>query len=184
MRAQAKKLSLEALKSYDPSRGAALGTHIVNQLRRLYRSNYEASQALRMSEELQSGAALYRQALDELTAKLGREPTLTELQDATGWTKSRISRLQHQMRGETPASMFEFDPGVVELDEADYRIDFVYNDLSPRDKKIFEWTTGYGGAPKMPKVEIAERLGVSPVVISQRASMIAKRIMEGAGLAS
>ncbi len=88
------------------------------------------------------------------------------------------------MRGETPASMFEFDPGVVELDEADYRIDFVYNDLSPRDKKIFEWTTGYGGAPKMPKVEIAERLGVSPVVISQRASMIAKRIMEGAGLAS
>jgi len=182
LKAKAKKLALNAFRSYNPDKGAALSTHLVHQLRRLHRAGYESAQALRLSEELQSGVNQYRQVRGNMELDLGREPTTEELQDTLGWSQSRVKRLERQLRGETAAGSLEFDPVAIEHDETDARISYVYHDLAPRDKLIFEWTTGYGGKEKLSKVKIAERLGVSPVVITQRSAAIAKSLMAGAGL--
>jgi hypothetical protein len=48
----------------------------------------------------------------------------------------------------------------------------------PLDKKIFEWTTGYGGGERLSKTEIAHRLKRSSAAVSQRSNRMASEIEE------
>ena len=60
--------------------------------------------------------------------------------------------------------------------------DYVYFDLDPRDKKIFEWTTGYGGTNIISKGSIAKKLKISPASVSVRINRIITKLAEGDNL--
>jgi DNA-directed RNA polymerase specialized sigma subunit len=55
----------------------------------------------------------------------------------------------------------------------------VYHELTPTDRKIFEWRTGYNGVKKLQAQQIAKKLGVSAGAVSQRTSKIADRLAQG-----
>ena len=57
--------------------------------------------------------------------------------------------------------------------------DYVYYDLDPIDKKIFEWTTGYAGSKIIPKGEVAKKLRITPAAVSLRINKIVKKLEEG-----
>ena len=178
LQAHAKKFAVEAIRGYDPTKGAKLSTHVVNNLLQLHRKNYEAQSALRLSEELQRAMGTYRQVRQQLEDEFGREPTAEELSDSLSWPVPKVERLERQNRGEVTFDDLLFEPADPEQRPSDPRIDYVYHDLSPQDKLLMEWTTGYGGKKTMSKKEIAKKLRVSPAAVSQRSLKIAQRLKE------
>ena len=58
----------------------------------------------------------------------------------------------------------------------DIWLQVIYDDLSPIDKKIFEYALGYNGKSVLSNQQIAAKLGRSPGAISQRKLLIQKMI--------
>jgi len=178
LKMHAKKFIIDALHTYKPEKGK-LTTHIATNLQRLNRINYKTSSTLTISEEIQRGVNTFKQAKEELTIRLGREPTPEELSKELGWSISKILRTENLVRTETPTSALEVSPmGAVADDPI---IDYFYHDLSPKEKIIFQHRIGYRGAPYLGTVELAKKLKTTPADISITAKKIAKKLKEVLG---
>ena len=92
LQGQAKRFAAQAVKSYDPTKGAKLTTHVVNALQQLHRKNYEAQSAFRLSEELQRAMGTYNRAVQNLQGEIGREPTAAEVSQELAWPLSKVQR--------------------------------------------------------------------------------------------
>lgn len=176
-RSHAKLLALKAFESYDPKKGTHIQTHFYNQLQPLRRFAAKRRFPVSIPETVQQDLAGLDTARSELEDKLDREPSLAELADYTGLSTRRLSRLS-QYGFAVPESTREYaeESQTVDTDSSmsDWE-DYIYYDLSPTDKKIYEWRTGYGGAKKLSNNEIAKRLKLSAGAVSQRVSKIADR---------
>lgn len=180
----ARRLAVDAFKTYDPSKGAKLQTHLMTQLQPLRRKAREAENVVNVPERV--SADLYRldQSNQALTDQLGREPSDRELADHTGLSMKRIGHVRTFQGTETAESQLVdpeggvFYPGTEQPDPDRILIEYVHHDLDPVDQKILEWSTGLYGKDQLQKQEIANRLGLSPGAVSQRAAKIAKRLAE------
>lgn len=182
LKGMAKKIAIDAIKTYDPNKGASLGTHISRQMTRLHRKNYASANAIRLPENLQQGVGGFLRAKEHLEGTLGREPTAAEIADEMNWNIRQVTQLEKQVRNETSSGQLQFDPAHITESVFDSKIDFFYNDLSPQDKLLFEHTTGYGGKKLLSKKEIATKLNISAPRVSQLASQLAnklKRVLNG-----
>lgn len=175
LRTYAKKVTIDAIKTFDPTR-SKLSTHIVNNLLRLHRKNYEISGITRLPEDIQRGVNMYRQTKEHLDDKLGREPTVEEISDELKWNKSRVIRTEKLVKKEVLSSGLDYAPARYEM--KDPRLDNLYYDLDPRDKIIFQYKLGYNGYPVLTPAEIAKKLRISEAMVSIRAKNIAGKIQE------
>lgn len=172
---EARRLAMEAFHSYRPTGGAALGTHVMNRLRKLSRLPYTHQNVARMPEYQTLKFHTHNIARSALTERLGREPTVDELSKQLGWPKPYLANFQRSLRQEfiesgTPAPIFDIDSG------NSGTIDFVYNDLSPTQKRIFEHTTGYGGARVLRNPEMMRRLRMSQGQLSYQKRLLVNKI--------
>ena len=171
LRSQARRMTLRALKTYDPSR-SRLKTHLTNHLRGLKRVSRKQSTVLAVPERV----ALDKYNLDlsnqELADELGREPSVSELADKTGLSSRRIAHVRCYMPAVAEGTMQRQDDflGAVRpaVSSSNTWQEIVYEEAAPLDKKIMEWTLGLGGQAVLPNAEIARRLKRSPGAISQR----------------
>jgi hypothetical protein len=172
---EAKTLAVEAINTYDPNRGAKLGTHVTNRLQKLSRINYTYQNVARAPEYQALQFHTYNLADSALKDSLGRDPTSAELSDELGWSTSHLRNFQRGLRkefvesGEVPP-FFDTPSGEHGL------IDFVYNDLSPLQKRIFEHTTGYGGASVLSNPKLMRKLKLSQGQLSYRKKQLVDRI--------
>ena len=173
LKSNGKKIMIDAVKTFDPRKGT-LKNHIASNLRRLHRVNYETSSVFRMSEELQQGVNQFKMARDHLENKLQRDPTNEELSGELKWSPTKVARLDKQLKKETLSSALEMAPSYVQME--DPMIDFLYHDLEPRDKIVFQHRTGYRKAPILSVADVAKRIKVSPASVSNRALKIAKQL--------
>jgi len=155
---QAKRLAAEAVESYDPRRGASLATHVSHRLMKLSRLLYTHQNVARVPEYQTMQFHTFTGAQAELEDKHGRPPTVDEMADRLGWSKARVSRLQRSMRNEfvesgDPLPMFD------DTRNDSYVVAYVYNDMNPEQKKLFEYTTGYGGTKVLSSQQIMQRMG-------------------------
>lgn len=173
LEAKAKNLAVDAFDSYDPDRGAALSTHLTNQLQKLSREVYTHSDAVRIPEHKRLKVNTYLRAQKELMGELGREPTSAELQDHLNWAPSTVSKIEAAMNSELLESedvgggLFERE-SVWAPDNEDAIVDMFYHDLNAQNKLIFEHSTGYGGKPELSNTELANKLGLTPAQLSYR----------------
>lgn len=172
---EAKRLAVEAIRSYNPHRGAALGTHVTNQLKKLSRVSYTHQNVARIPEYQALKFHTYNLAESSLKDHLGREPTYDELADSLGWSTSYLRNFQRGMRREFVESgkvppFFDTSSGESGL------IDFVYNDLSPVQKKIFEHTTGYGGKNVLSNPELLKKLDMTQGQLSYQKKLLVTKI--------
>lgn len=181
LRTRAYILATDAIKTYDPDKGASLKTHVYNNLRRLYRYKADRSQVVHIPENVRLEAVRIHNFVTDFKDKEGREPTVTEITDGTGLSRKKIQKAG-LYRSEQPQSMFIGETGDTliskERDPMSVWIDYVYYDLNPQNKKIYEWTTGYGGNKVLPKQEIAKRLKISPSAVSSRINTIMNKMQE------
>jgi len=164
---EAKRLAAEAIHSYRPGGGAALATHVTNRLKKLSRQLYTHQDVARIPEYQRIKYNTFVSAQAKLEDKFGRPPTTNELTDELGWTRPYLQRFQKSIRREflesgDPPPMFEStsdDSGL---------IDFVYNDMSPQDKLIFQHTTGYGGSSVLNNAQLRKKLKLTQGQLSYR----------------
>jgi len=185
---RARILAAGAVKSYDPKKAgegrgrgkASLGTYVYSHLQRLQRVAADRREAVRVPERSRMDAIMLRSAVNEHKDRHGHEPDMATLGDATGLSRKRIQLAAHAFR-EISATGLETEKGdtLLQVDdkpEDDVWRDYVYFDLDPKSRKIFEWTTGYGGSAMIQKKEMARRLGMSGASVSGRIDTILKRL--------
>lgn len=178
LRTQAKLLSLNAVKSYDPSKGANLNTHVINHLQRLQRISAQRGSLVRIPENAAFRKKALEKTMRDLEIELDREPSLSEIADASGMSIDKIQKLMG-LKGYAAESEVETASGDTlvaspKKTEALYT-KYIYNELDPIDKKIYEWSTGFGGVAKLRRNQMAQKLKISEAAVSMRAAKIANK---------
>jgi len=178
---KAKMMAVDAFHTYDSKKGMALSSYLHQQLQSLHREKARREYTVHVPENILLQRNKLYQAKKDFEDQNDREPTLQELSDTTGIPSAAIERTR-KYRSTIPSSSGQSEEG----DEIFSRVrnpdriwsDYVYFDLDPVDKIIFEMTTGYGGSSIIPKHEIARKLKISPAAVSQRISKIINRLQE------
>lgn len=183
VRSKAKILAAGALRSYDPTKGTKLKTHLHVQLQPLQReagtyTTVHAPERVRL--DLSKLRGLQKQFFDEN----GRDPNEDELADFTGLSKKRIRHIRRFDRNLLPESAFtessDGGAGIPKTQEAAYLWEsYVYDELNDQDKLIYDLKTGKGDQKPATTNEIARKLKISAGAVSQRLARIAARIAEG-----
>lgn len=173
---QARLLTLKAVESYNPESGATLTTHVYNNLHRLQRLAAQRGNLTHISEGAATQRAAIARARRDWEIDHGEEPTVEELATMTGISRKRIDNLA-RYQTITPDSMTTSPEGdnlaAVDTDRAlDLYDSCIYNELDRIDKKIYEWSTGYGGSAILQQNEMARKLGISPAAVNKRARNI------------
>lgn len=172
---RARLLALDALPGYDPKQGVSLNTYVYNRLQGLKRLAADRGNFIHVPER----SALERKQLEAIKQdyilETGAEPSLAMLADKSGMPISKVGRLM-SIYGTTSTSATRGEHG----DSLEARgrnanelyIDSFYTELPEIDKKIYEWSTGYRGSPRLDRATMAKRLGISEAAISQHANKI------------
>lgn len=173
---QARLLALQAAQTFDPHAGANIRTHVYNNLKRLQRISAQRGNLTRIPEQAAFQRNAVMKARKDYEIDHGEEPTVEELATMTGISRKRIDDLA-RYKPITPDSLAvspegdSFAPSRV--DHALNLYDtYIYDGLDRIDKKIYEWSTGYGGAPIISQQEMAKKLNISPAAVSKRARSI------------
>lgn len=179
-RSHARSLAIQAVKTYDPSSGASLNTHVFNHLRPLSRFQRKSLRAVSIPREQSELVGRMLKFERDFQEENMREPTDEEVQDHLGVPLKKV----HTLRSN---AFFEFPEGAVEnaieTDPGESRVArqaaLVRHDLTPKDRLIMDHLMGAAGRKPLMAEEVASRLGLDPSYVRKRSKMIAERILEG-----
>lgn len=189
IRSHARRLALQAVRSYDPIQ-ARLGTHVINNLQGLKRIARKQQQIIHIPERVSLDQAHLHRASADLEDILGRDPSASELADHTGLSLQRIARIRQAKNPMAEGSFLQMtsaDQGggyspSVDSSSDDIVLRAVYDDLDPINQKIVDWTLGRHGEKQLSNQQIAAKLRISPGAISQRRALIQQRLAEMEGM--
>ena len=181
LRSRARRMALDAARSYDPARGG-LKTHLLSRLRRLQRVGAQQAQIIRMPEQVALDRRHLEETEKELDIRLGRAPSDQALANATGLS---LKRIQYIRQGRPPISEGQVLAGQpVESAALPASVipgqdrmmegwnELVYHDLDEINQTIYDYLTGGHGRKPITTSEIARKLGITPSAVSQRAATI------------
>lgn len=183
---KAAKLTLNALKTYDPSKGADPSTFVFHNLKRLNRYANRRTNIIPISEQASAEYRFLQQVKNEFIDTFDREPSDMELADRTGYSLKKVNKLLsgNKVTSETSTINPETNNSTVygtDVGDDDY-FEYVYASVGPIDQKIMEWSAGKHGKPQLSNMEIAKKLKVTPAAVSQRRSKILSMMSEVQGL--
>lgn len=167
----AKKYAIDAIKSYNEK--VQLSTHIVNNMQRLHRLNYQNVQGVKSPEEIQgkfNDYVLARQALED---EFNRTPTDEEISEKIGYD---VNKIKKYIRYEKPVANMLYSSQHTETSPEDEAIDLLYYDSNDIEKTILEHKTGYNGAKILTGKEISKKLKLSPVRVTQISENLGKKL--------
>lgn len=183
-------LAAEAVKRYDPARKVPLKSWIATGLMPIHRVAAKSSEIIRVPEALRRESMHLARSKAALAEKLLREPSPEELADHSGIPLAKQRRIASgplwvKSEGSAQAAM---DSGGDDADASGLAVgakddlaeiqDYVYHDLDDIDKMVFRYRSGYDGAEKLPNMEIAKRLNLSPSTVTYRANRLQKTLEE------
>jgi DNA-directed RNA polymerase specialized sigma subunit len=182
LKTKARLMSVDYIKSYDPKKGMALNSYLIQNLQALNREKANRAYVIHMPENIILTKNKLQGATKEFLSVHGRDPNVDELADLTGISKKHIANsLGYRPALSGSVAQTEKGDSLFEnkKDYGDTWAEYVYFDLAPIDKKIYEWTTGYSGTTTLPKQEIAKKLKMTPAAISFRINKIVAKLEEG-----
>ena len=182
LKSKARQLALQSMKTYDPSR-AKLGTHIVNSMQGLKRINRKQTEIIAVPERLMYDRGNIERMSTELEEELGREPSMQELADSSGFSPKRINRALN-MQNALSESTFtrggagESEGGGIAVNPTRQSnwAEVLYHDMDPVNQKIMEWSLGMYDMPTISNKEIARRLRITPGAVTQRKQRIQQQL--------
>lgn len=190
VQSRARLLAANAVRSFQPGRGADLNTHVYRQLQRLQQEGPRISDPMPQAERSRRDSGKIMAAISAAADDIGREPTDEELSELTGLPRRRITKVRAHMRHRMSES--QYTEGLGNDDDSDNAqeavatertgyddwVDAVYHDLPEVDRIILQYRTGFRGAPKLSSGDIARRLKLSPAAVSQRVTRIQAKLDE------
>lgn len=177
-RARAKKLTLEAVRRYDPAR-AKLRTHLLSHLRGLRRSVERSVSGVYVPEQWRLDSRRVDNETSDARDELGREPSDAEVADRLMIPVDRVRRARG-VPGTLAASQFEGSQAGSGHDQKawDGWVNGIYHDSNPIDQVILEHSYGLFGKPVLPANKIAEMVGLSGGAVSQRKARLQTQLDE------
>lgn len=174
---EAYKLARKAAESYTPG-NVKFSTYLVNSLKKLSRLSTQYGSSIRMPENVQFGINKLNTAEKELESTLGRTPSVAELSDFTGFNLRTVDGLLKNKKTTVSLNNMLTTPTIVDSSNDEW-LSFVYHDLAPKDKVIFEHKTGFGGRPTIENDAIAKKLNLSQAQLNNRINLIGEMINKG-----
>jgi DNA-directed RNA polymerase specialized sigma subunit len=152
---EAKKWTLKAIKTYDPSKGTTLNTHVSNYLPKIRRMNYKYQNAVRLPENMQLNFHEYNRNLNQLTEDLNRDPTDEEMSKALGWSKPHVIKFKNSLYADHIESANERPSEFSSYDDSSILMKHLTDQLTPDELYILNSTKSKSVS------EIAQHLGVN-----------------------
>jgi DNA-directed RNA polymerase specialized sigma subunit len=178
--AEIKRQFVDAIGTYDTSRDTKPVTWVNNRMPKIYRFIYDHQNIGRIPENINMKVGSFKSAKNTLSDKLGRDPTTSEMSDELGWGMAEVANLEHMVRADLSLPS-EFEFGAVTTNRAADLMHYIYYDLTPQEKIVFEHITGMGGKKVLKSKEIAVKMGVSQSTVSNIKKSIAKKLESARG---
>jgi DNA-directed RNA polymerase specialized sigma subunit len=166
---------VQALQTYDPNRGAGLGTHISHQLKKAQRFVTTYQNPGRIPENRIYRIRELQDAEQRLDEKHGRMPTQLELADELKWSPKDVGVLQKEVRKARPTGQFESDPSTFVPSRQKEILRLLPYELNRDERAVFEYLYGTGGKPRLGPGAIAKELGMSAPKVSRLKRSIADK---------
>lgn len=175
---------MDALKTYDPSKGAALQTHIYAAVhQKAKRLNYLYQNLGHIPEPRAQAVGLYQTEYANMRDTLGREPSAAEVADRLGWNIKQVSSIQKEIQKDLAMGEGTEEHPFFESSRDEEILDYLYFDLTNEEKVIYDYIFGKHGKPRLRKVNnkvdydrIAQNMGVSVSKVRSLASSIGKKL--------
>jgi len=166
LESKARMLTVDALDTYNPNKGAQVGTHVSSRLRKISRHVYPYQNVARLPENQQLKYNTFQVAQNKLYDTLGRDPTVSEIADELAWKTKQVRNFQKSFgRRELVESEGAF---LEREDEDDSLVDFYYHGLSPKNQRLFEDIVGYGGTRVMSNNQLMKKYNLTQGQLSYR----------------
>lgn len=179
--AEFKNHAIQAIRTYDPSKGAQLGTWVRHNLRKGGRFVKTYQNVGRVVEQRTDVIGDYNQTKAELGETMNRAPTEQEMLTALktkrpdyNWSKNELKRMESELRADILSSAFESDMNVYTPSLDKEIAAHLHEELSEDEKKV--WNLIHGPNATQGKTGLmAKELGWSdPKVSRMRKSIEAK----------
>lgn len=174
---EAYKLARKAAETYTVG-DVKFSTYLVNNLKKLSRLSTQYGSSIRMPENIQFGINKLNTAEKDLESSLGREATVSELSDYTGFNIKTVDNLLKNKKTMVSINNLLTTPTIIDSSNDEW-LSFVYHDLTPKDKIIFEHKTGFGGKKVLDNDKIAKKLNLSQPQLNNRINIISDMINRG-----
>lgn len=178
-------LAVKAFKTYDESSAASLGTHVFNNMKGISRIVTSNQNVARIPEHQVQKIGTFKTVKSHLEGELDREPTAIEMSERLGWSLKDVNYMESALRKDLLSSgdvIADYAmPGVHDDERRRDLVDFIYYELDPREKLVFEYLTGKYGKPRKTAAEIASTMGVSDATVSRIRARIEEKIRKYGG---
>lgn len=164
-----RKQFVNAVKTYDPSRGTQLNSWVTTNLQKTSRFVKTYQNIGKIPEGNIAKITEYKQGRTELRDRLGHEPDSKTLADHLKWPHKKVVQIGKELREDNPVSGFLHDPAenltskeleAVHLVQYDHR-------LGPDDRIVYEHVFGINGKTRLGPGEIAKKTGLHPSKVSR-----------------
>ena len=176
MQAEGYKIVAESAKNFNPNSKAKLATYIVSQLQKLKRFGYRNQNVLYIPESRTIKVRAYKDAVAHLTDVLHRSPSTMETADYLKWSQAEVARMENEMRSDLIAEYGTATDTITTVKPTDFKMQFAYHDLDPREQVVFEHITGMNGKKELSTEEIAKKLRTNSAGIYKLREAIAKKL--------
>lgn len=153
--AEAKKWAFKAIQTYDPSKGTAISTHVMNYLPKIRRMNYKFQNAVRLPENMQLKYHEYNHALVMLTDELNRDPTDEELARKLGWSKPQTVKFKNSLYSDLIESNSERPSEFTQFNTQALLMEHLMSQLDYQEKFILD------NIKLISSTELASKLGIN-----------------------
>lgn len=176
---EGRRMALEACGEYEKNRGMGLASYVGTNIRqKLYRYVNTYQHPARIPEASIALITPFRDAVAELNERFGREPTTAELADHMGVPLKHVARMRKSLRANF---VDDSEGGGGSLDAFEHDVDFeramlAYYSLTDVEKQVFDFSLGAHGQPRLKSGEIASRLKISAVRVSQLKKSVADKV--------
>lgn len=178
--AEAMKHVVDGIRTYDPRQGVKLSTYVYSRMPKVNRFVYEHQNVGRIPEHRILKINAYNAAREELRMRVGREPSAVELSDELGWDLKEVERMERELRKEVIGSVLEAggsDFSFLGSSETNRVLNYIYYELSPQERVVFENVSGYAGKPILKDDrEIARKAGITVEDVKRLKRSIAQKI--------
>jgi DNA-directed RNA polymerase specialized sigma subunit len=153
--AEAKTWALKAIQTFDPSKGVALSTHVMNYLPKVRRLNYKFQNAARLPENLQLQFSEFKNVVSHLTEVLNREPTDDEVAEELGWSKGAVIKFKGSLYEDLVESSTQRPFEATQFNYNSLLLSHIISKLDPQEKIILE------DSGTLSSSELANKIGVN-----------------------
>lgn len=174
MESKGRRLMVDALENYDPSRGAAIATHVTTRLKKLSRSAYPMQNVARLPENKQLQFNSFQVAQGAVMDRTGREATVSELADELGWSSQKVRSFQ-QSFGRRELVESEGLWGEADEDQMPV-VDFFFHGLAPDDQALFSDVTGYEGKTPLKNERLRSKYNFTQGQLSYRKRKLTNKL--------